>query len=315
MSATGTSGIESINVSDSHTSPTSTAQISAGNTSLDIGDSVTITMGYVGNNFTALTGFVKEIEHKHPESLYNITVANVMIRAVDFFIAAPSPTEPFTFSNISAEDLIQEVLEMAGLTSFNMEATSFTFAIHNPVEINLTSAFDYARFLSDIIAFNLYADNNGVVQLKNRRPYPVPADPSVATLTASDIITASYVRSDRDLRNKVIVYGSGDITAEASASSPYLPSGYYRTVVVAAPGVIDTQSMADQSADYNLDLLNRLTRRVSVSLVGYPGLFARSCVTVNLPSLGLTSEKLYIYAMEHSISRAGYITNLELRGF
>jgi hypothetical protein len=310
---TNTSDILSINVSDSHTSPTAIAQVTAVSTSLDIGDSVTIVMGYSGDTFTALTGFVKDIELKEPEMFYTISIANVMIRAMDYFIAAPSPTEPYTWSNISAEDLIQAVLELSGLTNFDMEATSFTFAISNPVEVNLTSSFDYARFISDIIAFNLYADNSGTVKLVNRRPYPVGGDTSVATFGHSSILSATYGVSDRDLRNRVIVYGTGDIHATASASSPYLPAGYYRTVVVAAPGVIDSQSMAEQAAAYNLDLLNKLTYRLSLSLIGYTGLFARSVVTINLPELGITNQKWYVFAIEHNWSRTGYITNVELR--
>jgi hypothetical protein len=133
MSATGCSDIISIVVSDSHTSPTSTAQIICENTTLDVGSSVSVVAGYVGDTFTAFTGFVKEVELKEPEKFYTITCANVMIRAIDFFIAAPSPTQPYTWSNISAEDLIEEILRLAGLTNFDMSATSFTFAVHNPV--------------------------------------------------------------------------------------------------------------------------------------------------------------------------------------
>lgn len=312
-SVTNTTGLISITVSDSHNAPTSTALITAVNTTLDVGDSVTVVLGYQGDTFTALTGYVKELEVKEPEKVYNISCANVLIRAVDYFIASSSPTTPYTWSNISAEDLIEEVLRLSGLTSFDMDATSFTFAVHNPVEVNLTPAYDYARFLSDIIAYNLYANNTGTVKLVNRRPYPVPADSSVLTIGSTDVLSASFVQSDRDLRNKVIVYGTGSISAVASASSPYLPSGYYRTVVVAAPGVIDTQSMADQSADYNLDLLNRLTQRLNISILGTTGLTARTCVTVNLPELGISSEKFYIYSIEHNWSSAGYVTNMELR--
>lgn len=310
---TNTSGIQSITITDSHVAPTSTAQVSALSTSLDIGDNITIVMGYSGDTFTAFTGYVKEIEFKEPEMFYNITAANVMIRAVDYFIAAPSPTQPYSWRNISAEDLIQEVLELSGLTSFDMEATSFTFAVHNPVEVNLTPAFDYARFISDIIAFNLYADNVGTVKLRNRRPYPVGGDVSVATFNELNTVTATNAVSDRDLRNKVIVYGTGNISATASAVSPYLPAGYYRTVVVAAPGVIDTQSMAEQSAEYNLDLLNKLTMRTSISAIGYTGLFARSCVTIDFPNLGIDDELWYIYSIEHNWSKTGYLTNMELR--
>lgn len=312
-SVTGTSGIQSIVVSDSHTSPTSTAQITAINTNLDVGDNVTIVMGYIGDVFTAFTGFVKEVELKEPEKFYTITAANVMIRAVDFFIASPSPTQPYTWRNIDAEDLIQAVLELAGLTSFDMDTTNFTFAVHNPVEVNLTPAFDYARFISDIIAFNLYADNVGTVHLANRRPYPMGGDVSVASFDVNNTINAVYGISDRDLRNKVIVYGTGDISATASASSPYLPAGFFRTVVVAAPGVIDTQSMATQAANYNLDLLNKLTFRLSLSVEGYTDIFARSCVDVNFPVLGINNEQWYIYSIEHNWSKSGYLTNLELR--
>lgn len=315
VTATGCSGKLSAVVQDSFSSPTSTAQILAENCSLNLGDSVTVVMGYVGNTFTAFTGFVKEIELKEPEMYYTISAANVMIRAVDFFIASSTPTNPFTRSNISAEDLIQDVLELSGLTSFNMEATAFTFAVHNPVEVNLTSAYDYAHFLADIIAFNLYADNLGVVHLINRRPYPVGGDVPVGTIDSGDgnVLSADYAVSDRDLRNKVIVYGSGDIHAEASAVSPYLPAGYYRTVVVSAPGVIDTQSMATQSANYNLNLLNKLTYRLSLSVLGYVGLQARDVITVNMPELGISSEDFFIFAVEHNLSRNGYITSVELR--
>ncbi len=307
------SDLISISISDSHTAPTATAQITTVSTTLDIGDSVTVVMGYVGDTFTAFTGFVKEIEVKEPEKFYVITAANVMIRAVDYFIASSSPTQPYTWSNISAEDLIEEVLRLSGLTSFDMDSTSFTFAVHNPVEVNLTSAFDYARFLSDIIAYNLYADNGGTVHLVNRRPYPVGGDISVASFDATNIVTSNYAVNDRNLRNKIIVYGSGDIKATASAVSPYLPSGYYRTVVVAAPGVIDTQSMASQSASYNLALLNKLTYSISVSAIGTTGLFARSCVDIDLPNEGISNEQFYVYGVEHNWSSQGYLTNMELR--
>lgn len=310
-SVTNCSNIISVVVQDSFTSPTSTAQIQCEQTTLDIGDSVTIDMGYVGDHFVAFTGFVKELALKEPEQIYTITAANVMIRAVDYFIASSTPTNPFTRSNISAEDLIQDVLELAGLTSFSMSATSFTFAVHNPVEVNLTGAYDYAHFLADIIAFNLYADNVGTIHLINRRPYPVGGDTSVASFGSADTLQADYNITDRDLRNKIIVYGTGDIHAEASASSPYLPAGYYKTVVVAAPGVIDTQSMASQSASYNLALLNKLTYSLSLSVIGTTGIFARSCVDVNLPELSL-NDQFFVFSIEHNLSRNGYITNLEL---
>lgn len=312
-SVTGTSGLQSISVTDSHVAPTSTAIIVAENTTLSIGDSITIYLGYIGDTFRAFTGYVKQLEVKEPETYYTITAANVLIRAVDYFIASSTPDNPYKWSNITAEHLVEEIIGLSGLTSFASDSSSFTFAVHNPVEVNLTPAYDYARFLGDIIAFNLYADNDGTVQFRNRRPYPVGGDSSVYTITNSNTVEVAYERSDRDIRNKVIVYGSGNIHAESHASSPYLPSGYYRTVVVAAPGVIDTQSMASQAASYNLALLNRLTQRLNITILGKTDLFARQCVTVDLPEVGISSQKWYIYSIEHNWSNSGYVTNLELR--
>ncbi len=310
---TNTSNIISVSYSDSHAAATSTATVVAEVTSLDIGDSVTVHIGYVGDTFKAITGYVKNIEYKEPERTYTISIANVLIRAVDFFIAATNPEEPFSRQNIDAEDLIGDLLELAGITNYSPENTSFTFAINNPVEVNLTGCYDYCHFLANIIAFTLYADNDGVVHLINRRPYPVGAEPADYTFNdLTEIIEASYSKSDHDLRNKVIVYGTGGIHAEASASSPYLPAGFYKTVVVAAPGVIDSQSMAQQSCNYNLEILNRLTEKVTVTLEGTTGVVPRTIATITIPSLDV-SGKWYVYAVEHNWSKAGYITTVECK--
>jgi hypothetical protein len=311
---TNTSGIISVSYSDSHVAPVSTAIVSAINTSLDIGDSVTVVIGYVGDNFTAITGFVKNIEYKEPERFYIITISNVLVRAIDFFIASENPDTPFSRQNILAEDLIGDLLELAGLTNYSPESTSFTFAISIPVQVNLTGCYDYCKFLSDIIAFTLYADNAGVVHLINRRPYPVGSEPNDYTFDIDDeqILDASYSISDANIRNKVIVYGSAGIHKVASASSPYLPAGFFRTIVVAAPGVIDSNSMAQQSADYNLDLLNRLTQKVNLTMAGTTGIIPRKIATVSIPDIGV-SGNWYVYAVEHNWSKAGYITSVELR--
>lgn len=311
---TNTTNILSISFSDSHVAATSTATVTAINTSLNIGDSATVYIGYVGDNFKCITGYVKNIELSEPEKQYVISIANVLIRAVDFFIASEDPENPFSRQRIRAEDLIQDILELSGLSSFDMEPTHFTFAIRNPVEVNLTGCYDYAKFLANIIAFILYADNDGVVHLRSRRPYPVGSEPAdyVFTLAGDLYIEASYEKSDHDIRNKVIVYGSEGISAVASATSPYLPTGFYRTVAVAAPGVIDSQSMAQQSADYNLELLNRLTQKITLSFEGQTNIFPRTIADVTITDLGITG-KWYVYSVQHDWSKAGYNTIVELR--
>ena len=311
---TNTSNILSVSYTDSFKAATSTCNINAVTTSLNIGDSVTVYIGYVGDNFKCITGYVKNIEYKEPERFYAIYVANALIRALDYFIASPNPDVPFSRQNISAEDLIQDLLALSGLTNFVADATSFTFAINNPVEVNLTGCYDYCHFLAGIIAFTLYADNNGQIHLVDRRPYPVGGEPSDYTwdVAGGQFIEASYTKSDKDIRNKVIVYGSEGINAQASAVSPYLPSGYYRTVVVAAGGVIDSQSMAQKSANYNLELLNRLSETVGITMIGTTGIVPRTIATITIPTLGI-SGKWFVNSVEHKWDNAGYTTSVDCK--
>ncbi len=310
-SVTGTSNILSVSVSTSHSSQSSIAIIEAVNTNLDIGDSISVSLGYVGDNGKVFQGYVKNIEHKEPAKTYTITASDVLVRAMDFFIASSSPDTPFKRQNITAEHLVRDVLELAGITDYHSESTSFTFAINSPLEVNLTSSYDYCRFIADIIAWHLYADNNGRVNFVERKPFP-DGDSSIGTVDEAISINAKYSASDRDLRNRVVVYGAAGIHAEASASSPYLPAGFYKTVVVAAPQVFDNQAMAQQSANYNLALLNRLTISASITMVGNYRYIARKVATFSFPDVGI-SGNWYIFSAEHSFSTGGYTVSLELR--
>jgi hypothetical protein len=311
MSATNTSGIQSVNINTSHTAQSATCQIEAESTSLDIGSSVTVQLGYNGLGTTVFTGYVKYIEIKEPTLLYSITCSDVLVRAMDFFIASSTPDNPFTRNHIKAEDLVKDVLALAGLTNYTGDNTLFTFGINNPVEVNLTSSYDYSRFIGDILAYNVYADINGQVHFTRRLPYIVPGDTSIGTITKSISTSMNFSKTDKDLRNRVVVYGADNVHGEASAESPYLPAGFYKSVVVAAPTVFDNDGMAQQAAEYNLELLNRLTQSVNIVMIGNPIYLARHCATVVNSDLGLNSIG-YIYAASHSASSAGYTTNLEI---
>lgn len=312
ITATGCSDITHATTTDSHSSQIATATIDCLSSTLNLGDFIELKMGYVGNLQTVFTGYVKIIEKKEPPLTLSITASNVLVRAMDFFIASANPDTPFSRKNIKAEDLVGELMGLAGISSYIGENTSFTFGINNPVEVNLTSSYDYSRFIADILAYSLYADIGGTVHFARRFPYPVGGDTSIGTITTSEAISMNYSESEKDLRNRVVVYGAEGIHAEATASSPYLPPGFKKTVVVAAPTVFDNQEMAQQSADYNLDLLNRLTKNVNISMIGNPAYHARSSCTVVNSSLGL-SGLWYIFSATHTADSAGYLTSLDVR--
>lgn len=312
-SVTGCSGVMNIEVATSHSSQVSTAVIECTSISLDIGDSVIVDLGYTTNHKKLFEGYVKQIEIKYgPTKTYVLTCSDVLIRAIDFFIASSNPNSPFKRSNIAAEKLVQDVLELAQLTDYDYDETEFTFAVHNPLEVNLTSAYDYCRFISDIIAWHFYADENGTVHFVNRQPYLMGGDAPEFTITDTQFVDIKRTITDKNLRNRVVIYGKGSIYAEAKASSPYLPTDFYRTAVVAAPTVFDTQSMANQAASRNLTLLNRLTQSLQLTCLGNPDLLARKIVTLNHSSIGASGD-WYVFAASHSFGSSGYTTTVELR--
>jgi hypothetical protein len=110
----------------------------------------------------------------------------------------------------------------------------------------------------------------------------------------------------------VVVYGTEGVYAKAQASSPYLPGGFYKSVVFASPQLIQTTAMAQSVANYNLAKLNRLTIGGSASIVGDSSISCRDCVTVSKGDIGMTGQ-FYVYGLEHSWSKSGFTTNMELR--
>jgi len=315
----------SITVSTQHTQSVATASIECISTSKSIGDEINIDLGYNDDHGHIFKGFVKQIERKVPENTRVITAHDVLSRAIDYFFVPTNPDAPFRRQNITAEDLIQDVLEEAGLTDFDLDATSFTFAVTADVyaEVKLVSAYDYAHGIADLLAWHIWADENGITKFKNRKPYFMAtgdpddnqpgwtADTAITTITDSTLLDGNYTKHERDLRNRVVVVGTPGINAEASASSPYLPAGYFKSVALFWP-ILDSQSIAQNAADYNLDLLNRLSKVFNATVVGNYQLIAHKAVSVNSTKLSLIDD-FYIYYAEHQWSAKGYQTTLELR--
>jgi hypothetical protein len=337
---TNMSNIESVTVSTSHSASTATAQIVTGNKTVNIGDSVSIDIGYTDNHAKVMQGYVKNITRQIPNDLYTVIVKDDLIRATDYFIVPTNPDNSFKRSNISAESLVQQVIALAGLTNFTYDATSFTFATRsgNEVEVKLTTSYDFCKMIADLLTWHLWADNSGQVHFENRKPFVMsgatgqPGDttdesaPGYAFNTATPldnttILNARYLESDRDLRNRVVVHGGPGIFAESSQATSWnpitetneqiLPTGFYKSMALVSH-FIDTQSMANNSASYNLNLYNKLTVGAQITAAGDPAYLARKIMEIDYSPLSLTGN-WYIFQAEHSWSRNGYIMDLELR--
>lgn len=327
---TDSSDIFSININESHSSSTTIANFNCYNTSLDIGDHISIDMGYEDDHGEVFTGYVKIIERKVPDNIYTVTAYDDMIRAIDFFVASSNPDTPFSRQNIAAEDLVADVLSLAGLSSFDFDNSMFTLAIGVPAEVNLVSAYDYANSIADYIAWNLWCDRNGTIHFANRKPYPMTgtsgqpgdsADSIAATISTADALNINHSKSEKNLRNRIVVYGSSGVYAEASSAQSYdqllnetrqiLPSGFYKATVFATE-LITQNNYAQDACDYNLALYNRLTHELNMTIPGDHARTARTVVHIDDTYLTLHGN-WYVYQLEHNWGKQGYTTNMSLR--
>lgn len=318
--------IISCNVNSSHGSPTSNASIECYDHNLTLGDYVTIAMGYDDANAAVFRGYVKSISRSVPSETTTIELQDKFVRATEYFIAPLNPDLPLTYTNITAENLVKEVLKEAGLTTYSGDTTYFTLGVNGvPVEVKLVSASDYVRMIGDIIAWSVWYDSSDdTVYFRNRKPFPMdgtsgqPGDTGDSTtgyvLGVTDIpISYEYIVSEKELRNRVVVYGSESIFAEAYEASPFLPDGFYKTAVIAVPNLISTQEIAQDTADYNLAALNKLTYTIQASIPGRNSIIPRTCIGVTLAKLNQSNDTWYVYSVNHNYSSSGYTTDLELR--
>lgn len=314
---TGITGFREITLNQSMAQAAATAEIVTTAHSLDIGDLVTIDIGYVDEHEVMLTdGIVKEITWRRPEQNYLITVSDKLVRAVDYFIASDDPDSPLEVSNIEASALVGLLLDLADVTPYSGDGTIFTYAVTQPTKINLVSAWQMIETISRVCGCLTFCQADGTVRFTSRKPYIVGTETTeheFITGSGGDIETISYLRSDEWLRNRIAVYGldSTNIFASASAVSPYLPAGFYKTLVVAHE-LIDTQAEAQRTADVNLEMFNRLTETVSLQALGKPSIQSRDIVEVTESFSGLSGDQFVVFGAEHHLGPQGYSMGLTL---
>lgn len=311
----GVSQLQNITVKESYSSAISQAIIECYSTSLDLGDSVEIQIGFTGDIGKVFEGHVKDIQKDLPDVKTTIICEDELGKAVDYFMASDNPEEPFSRSNISTEDLVEDILNGAGITNYTTNVPlNVTWGTGgSKVEFNLTTAWLAAKTISDALAWHIYADRNGQVHLTDDHPYIEGGDSPSFTWTVpttDNIIAIGYSKSAEELRNKVVVYGAENVSATASASSPYLPAGFYKTAVLATP-VITNHSLAQQAADLNLAKFNRLTESLSLQVEGDWRITPRLFATVTSSYLGVSGD-WFIYQVDHTFGQTGYVTNITL---
>lgn len=280
---------------------------------LDIGDEIEITMGFTGSTGKLFHGSVKAVEVANPPGLFTLQCLDDLWRAKEFWFVPEDLDNPWSRSNIAAEDLQEDILNECGITSYSADfSPGFTFATGEvPVEIKLVAAADPIGWVNEITGGHVYCDNSGTVHYCNIEPVPGSPSASLSTGDSGTLVFSNYTKSDENLRNRVVVFGAPGISATRDAVSPYLPDGFYKTAII-SHGMIDTEWIAQAAAELNLSVLNRLTEGIVVEAEGDPDIDCRDTVTVTESFTGI-SGNWFVLIATHTMDASGYRMRLTLK--
>jgi hypothetical protein len=316
QSVPNVTGVISVTVTEAFNSAMAQTVIECYDTSLSLGDSIGFNMGFSGDSGKIFQGYVRQIETGLVDAKNRIVCEDELAKASDYFMASSDPAAPFTRDNIDTGVLIGDILNEAQITSFSDDtALSVTWGTQGTITFNLTTAWQAAKTIIDALAWHLYADRTGTVHLTEDKPYD--ASPSIDftwNLTTDNIMNIVYAKTTERLRNKIVVYGRDGVSASASAASAFLPAGFFKTAVLASQ-LFDTDSLAQTVADTNLELLNRLTETLTMTVEGNYQIEPRKWATITVVdadiSMNVTGD-WFIYQVEHRMDQAGYLCNVTL---
>jgi len=289
----------------------------------DVGlnDEISLDLGYDTDHSEIFTGFVDEISHTRTPDTYVIEGRDTLKLAIEYWLVTTDIDNPWSRSNIAAEDLVYALLDEAQVFSYatySGDTTGFTFGTQNDAEFNLMSVWDAVRTINHILAYHCY-EKNDVIYFTRVFPEPAGSRTSdnhiIQSGNSGNLTFIEYAYSTDNLRNKVVVFGRDGIYAEDSAASPHLPSTpetFYKTAIVSSE-LIDTQSMADDSATYNLNLYNRLTEFSRIDVEGNPHVRAYDTVEVTESLTEMSNELWFVYSATHTWNvNGGYTMSLSL---
>lgn len=316
ITGVGAGDLENCQVTESYNSPVANAVLEVYDTTLGLGDDITVSVGYGAGNTKIFEGFVSQIERSVPRHVITLTCEDVLTKAVNYFIASTDPDNPIEYSNISSQDYVESVLALAEVTDFTETVPlTFIWATDAPAEVNLITSWQGAKEMADMLAWHIHADRDGMVWFEDRKPYVMGGDSSSHSwdeTAGTEVLSLSYTKSTQELRNKVVVYGREGVYASKEASSPYLYSSTYRKTAVIAHPLIQTNSLAQTTADYNFDLWNRLTETTQLSIEGDPSVTAREVATVTGSAFSSVTGDWFIYQARHDFGLRGYTTEVHL---
>ena len=310
---TGVTGFIKGSYSMGYGTPQASIDVECTGFSGSLNDVITMDLGYAGSHAVIFTGRVKEITEKRSRAgwNYNVRAYDELILAADFFIAADDPDSPYSIYNIASEDLVEDLLNLASITSYSSTAPGLTLATSGSYQIDRVYAIDMINKVATMAGYHVWTSANGTVNFKQLLPYPVGAPSHALTVgNTGELIELARGVSEESLRNRIVAYGAAGLKSVASAVSPHLPAGFYKTAIIGHP-IMDTQAAVDKCSSENLTIMNRLSESVQCGLVGDHTILFGQTITVTEAKTG-TSGDWFVSNISHSISGSGFITQLSL---
>ena len=307
---TGCPNLISVETEASYGAITASATIEATDTTLQVGDSVSIDMGYVSNHRVLFSGFVKKVKRDKPSQTATITANDLLVRAVDYFIAAPDPQHPLTYHSIKDRDLVNQLLGQCGLSLHSGSVSpEFIYGTNGDgAKFNLQSAADAINTVCGITGRVCYADG-GLIYYTDRKPYLVDGDVISYYFSTGleNILDISYEASNDKLRNKVVVYGKSPLAATERADSIYV---VVDQAAVIAHELLDTQQLCTDTANVNLQIMNRLGQTWTITAIGDPAIKAREICNIYEPFTQTDHASVFMYRVNHRFSESRYVTEI-----
>jgi len=307
-------GIVGLEVAEGHGQTTGRASIEMSNLdNVTLNKRISINMGFEDGHGLMFVGYIDEITTTRPPGHYTLECRDLLKKAVEHFLVTTDIEDPWSRTNIPAEDLVGDLLAEAriDISHYHKVETLFTFGVEGPAEFNLMSSWDAINTICNILAYSCWCENG---EIYFDRVFPVPDGPATHAFAVGedgDIISIDYGYNTENLRNQVVVFGKEGIYAEASIPSPYLPDDFYKTAIVSSE-LIQTQGMADKSAEYNLDLYNKLTENLRVDAEGDCTVRCRDTVSVTEPYTEMDEALWFVYSITHRVDNSGYTMSMNL---
>lgn len=231
----------------------------------------------------------------------------------DLYANHPETMGNITNEGAKAEAVVQWLLHMSGLaegTEIQVDNTEFFIGDITPAKFHLTSVYDAAMQIANLIGWRVFCDSSGVCRFKKRPRNPSSFYPGWRYYDQQEpynIMKLSRNESSVDLRTYVEVRGSSGIKYVARGTSPFLGTTPYRGVLI-SDELIDTPGMAKFVGDRVLSDLNRKKVTISLEADGNPKLVPGSTVDVN----SKVSQGKYLVETVNTTESAegGYRTSL-----